>query len=66
LIFGETDAPEALGNLYSIGSIHPTSNGLIQTSVSDILEPFGVPADYINFFDMDEGNVGWNRGTFAD
>ena len=68
LIFGGSDAPAALGNVYSIGAINRLNNGAIHASVSDILEPFGVPADriYINFFDMAEENIGWNRATFAD
>ena len=43
------------------------SNGSIQNSVTDLLEPFGVDANriYINFFDMPRANVGWNRKTFA-
>jgi hypothetical protein len=68
LLFGGSDAPAALGNLYSIGAINRVTNGAIHASVSDILEPFGVSADriYINFFDMDPANIGWNRATFAD
>jgi phenylpyruvate tautomerase len=54
-------------SLYSIGSIAMESNGAIQSSVTDLLEPFGVDANriYINFFDMPRANVGWNRKTFA-
>jgi phenylpyruvate tautomerase len=67
VIFGGSDDPTALGNLYSIGAISMESNGAIQNAVSDLLEPYGVDATriYITFFDMDRANVGWNRKTFA-
>lgn len=67
VIFGGTDDPTALGCLYSIGSIAKESNGAIQKSVTDLLEPFGVTEGriYINFFDVPRANVGWNRKTFA-
>lgn len=67
VLFGGSDAPCALGNVYSIGSIAMESNGQIQSSVTDILEEFGLDAKrmYINFFDMPRANVGWNRSTFA-
>eukprot|EP00934_Nitzschia_sp_Nitz4_P005910 Nitzschia sp. Nitz4//scaffold86_size83305//80807//83204//NITZ4_005277-RA/size83305-augustus-gene-0.70-mRNA-1//-1//CDS//3329559295//5900//frame0 len=67
VIFGGSDAPTALGCLYSIGSITTGSNGEIQSKVTDLLEPYGVPEDriYINFFDMPRENVGWSRRTFA-
>lgn len=67
LIFGGTDAPAALGCVYSIGAIGKESNGQIQSSVTDLLEPFGVSESrmYINFFDMPRANVGWSRKTFA-
>jgi len=67
VIFGGSDDPCALGNLYSIGAISMESNGAIHNSVSDLLEPYGVDTSrmYINFFDMERANVGWNRRTFA-
>lgn len=67
MIFGGSDAPTALGCLYSIGSISMESNGAFQSSLTDLLEPFDVEATriYINFFDMPRANVGWNRKTFA-
>lgn len=67
VIFGGSDAPCALGNMYSIGAIAMESNGKIQAAVTDLLEPFGVAEDrmYINFFDMPRANVGWSRRTFA-
>lgn len=67
MLFGGSNAPTALGCLYSIGSIAMESNGAFQNSVTDLLEPYGVEANriYINFFDMPRANVGWNRKTFA-
>ena len=43
------------------------SNGAIQSSVTDLLEPYGVDPKriYINFFDVPRANVGWDRKTFA-
>jgi len=67
VIFGGSDAPTALGTLTSIGAISVGSNGGITKDVTELLEPFGLPADriYINFFDMPRANVGWNKATFA-
>ena len=67
VIFGGSDDPTALGNLYSIGAIGQESNGAITKDVTDLLEPFGVAENriYINFFDMPRANVGWSRRTFA-
>jgi phenylpyruvate tautomerase len=67
VIFGGSDEPAALGCMYSIGAIAQESNGSIQKSVTDLLEPFGVDEGriYINFFDVPRANVGWKRRTFA-
>ncbi|KAG7364826.1 Tautomerase/MIF superfamily protein [Nitzschia inconspicua] len=67
VIFGGSDEPCALGNMYSIGAIGMESNGKIQSAVTDLLEPFGLEESriYINFFDMPRANVGWSRKTFA-
>lgn len=67
VIFGGTDSPTALGNLYSLGAISIENNSAIQNCVTNLLEPYGVAADriYINFFDMPRANIGWNRKTFA-
>lgn len=67
VIFGGSDAPTALGCLYSIGAIAQETNGFIQNDVTDLLEPYGVAEDriYINFFDVPRANVGWSRRTFA-
>ena len=52
MIFGGSDAPLALGCMYSIGAIAMESNGKVQASVTEQLAPFGVTGDriYINFF----------------
>lgn len=67
VIFGGSDAPTALGCLYSIGAIAQDSNGKITAAVTDLLEEFGVTEGriYINFFDVPRANVGWSRRTFA-
>lgn len=67
VIFAGSDAPTALGCMYSIGAIAMESNGKITASVSDLLEEYGVDAAriYINFFDMPRANVGWSKRTFA-
>mmetsp|Transcript_28404 Transcript_28404/g.48337 ORF Transcript_28404/g.48337 Transcript_28404/m.48337 type:complete len:160 (+) Transcript_28404:22-501(+) len=67
MLFGGSDAPLALGCLYSLGSINMENNGKVQAGVTDALEAFGVAENriYINFFDVPRENVGWNRATFA-
>ena len=67
MLFGGSDAPLALGCLYSLGSINMENNGKVQAGVTDALEAFGVAENriYINFFDVPRANVGWNRATFA-
>lgn len=52
MIFGGSDAPLALGCMYSIGAIGMESNGQVQASVTEQLAAFGVTGDriYINFF----------------
>jgi phenylpyruvate tautomerase len=67
VIFAGSDAPTALGCLYSIGAIAQESNGAITSDVTDLLQDFGVEENriYINFFDMPRANVGWSRRTFA-
>jgi len=57
MVFGGSDAPLALGCMYSLGAINKENNGKIQCGVTDVLEKFGVKEDriYINFFDMERG-----------
>mmetsp|Transcript_2357 Transcript_2357/g.5017 ORF Transcript_2357/g.5017 Transcript_2357/m.5017 type:complete len:131 (-) Transcript_2357:151-543(-) len=42
MIFGGSDAPLALGCLYSLGGINMANNGKIQSGVTDVLEKYGV------------------------
>eukprot|EP00536_Pseudo-nitzschia_multiseries_P014749 jgi/Psemu1/262397/estExt_Genewise1Plus.C_7630015 len=67
VIFGGSDAPCALGNLYSIGAISKENNGQMQSKITDILSEFGLEENrmYINYWDMPRENVGWSRRTFA-
>jgi len=67
MVFGGSDAPLALGCVYSLGAINMENNGKIQRGVTDVLEKYGVTENriYVNFFDMPRENVGWNRATFA-
>eukprot|EP00586_Coscinodiscus_wailesii_P016823 CAMPEP_0172507592 /NCGR_PEP_ID=MMETSP1066-20121228/204922_1 /TAXON_ID=671091 /ORGANISM="Coscinodiscus wailesii, Strain CCMP2513" /LENGTH=129 /DNA_ID=CAMNT_0013285185 /DNA_START=175 /DNA_END=564 /DNA_ORIENTATION=+ len=67
MIFGGSDAPTALGIYCSLGSISKEINGGITKDVTEILEPFGLTQDriYINFFDVERSNCGWNKKTFA-
>jgi len=67
LIWAGSDAPAALGTMYSIGAISVTSNGGITKDVTELLEPFGLAADriYLTFFDIPRANCGWNKATFA-
>mmetsp|Transcript_5531 Transcript_5531/g.15247 ORF Transcript_5531/g.15247 Transcript_5531/m.15247 type:complete len:167 (+) Transcript_5531:2-502(+) len=67
LIWGGSDAPAAVGCLYSIGSIAQESNGAFMATLCGLLAKQGVPAErvYVNFFDVPRANVGWNGRTFA-
>mmetsp|Transcript_18106 Transcript_18106/g.41232 ORF Transcript_18106/g.41232 Transcript_18106/m.41232 type:complete len:98 (+) Transcript_18106:363-656(+) len=67
VIFGGSDAPTALGCVYSLGSINKDNNGAVTKDITEILEPFGIDCGriYINFFDVPRENVGWNKKTFA-
>ena len=67
MIFGGSDAPTALGCLYSLGGIGIEPNSKITKFVGDQLAGFGVAPDrmYINFFDVPRENCGWNGKTFA-
>ena len=67
MMFGKSDAPLALGCIYSLGAINKENNGKMQAGVTELLEPFGVDERriYINFFDLERSNVGWAKATFA-
>lgn len=67
LIWGGSDAPAAIGCLYSIGAINKDNNGKLMRELGALLLEAGVPQDrtYVNFFDVPRENVGWNGATFA-
>jgi phenylpyruvate tautomerase len=67
LVFGGTDAPCAVGCVYSIGSINQQNNASLTAAISALLEPHGVAANriYLNFFDVPRENCGWSGRTFA-
>lgn len=67
MLFGGSDEPTALGNLYSLGAINLQNNSKLQNAITDLLEPYGVDQSriYINFFDLERENIGWNRATFG-
>ena len=67
IIWGGSDAPCALCKVISLGSINKENNGALTKKVSELLAAFDVPADriYVNFFDLERQNVGYNGATFA-
>ena len=65
--YGGSTAPAAFLYLSSLGSIDPDTNKATSAAVADILEAeLGVPKGryYINFFDSERSNMGYNGGTF--
>ena len=67
IIWGGSDAPCALCKVISLGSINKENNGALTKKVSELLKEFDVPANriYVNFFDLERQNVGYNGATFA-
>lgn len=67
IIWGGSDAPCALCKVISLGSINLENNKALTKEVSDLLAEFEVPANriYVNFFDLERQNVGYNGATFA-
>lgn len=67
LIFGGTEAPAVLGNMYSLGTSNQETNGKVTAAVTDLLQEFGLDETriYINFHFMEMANMGWSRKTFA-
>ncbi|NWI51574.1 MIF factor, partial [Calyptomena viridis] len=66
--FGGSTDPCALCSFYSIGKIGGQQNKTYTKMLCDlILKHLHVSADrvYINYFDMNAANVGWNGSTFA-
>lgn len=67
VIFGGSDAPCAIGVLYSIGAVEKANNKRFMEEITPMLGEYGVEADriYVNFFDVPREKVGWNGATFA-
>eukprot|EP00438_Fugacium_kawagutii_P001250 Skav223446 [mRNA] locus=scaffold350:783546:784181:- [translate_table: standard] len=67
IIWGGSDAPCALCKVISLGSINKENNGALTKAISALLAEFDVPANriYVNFFDLERQNVGYNGATFA-
>ena len=67
MCYGGTSDPAAFLYLSSLGSIDPDTNKATSAAVADVLEAeLGVPKGryYINFFDSERSNMGYNGGTF--
>nr|XP_056715638.1 macrophage migration inhibitory factor [Euleptes europaea] len=68
MTFGGSADPCALCSLHSIGKIGGPQNKAYSKLVCDLLtKNLQIPADrvYINYYDMNPSNVGWNGSTFA-
>eukprot|EP00931_Biecheleriopsis_adriatica_P006488 TRINITY_DN107886_c0_g1_i1.p1 TRINITY_DN107886_c0_g1~~TRINITY_DN107886_c0_g1_i1.p1 ORF type:complete len:249 (-),score=41.75 TRINITY_DN107886_c0_g1_i1:166-852(-) len=67
IIWGGSDAPCALCKVISLGSINLENNKALTFAVSNLLAEFDVPPNriYVNFFDLERQNVGYNGATFA-
>nr|XP_020654780.1 macrophage migration inhibitory factor [Pogona vitticeps] len=66
--FGGSSDPCALCSLHSIGKIGGQQNKAYTKLLCDQLtKHLHIPADrvYINYYDMNAANVGWNGSTFA-
>ncbi|XP_068098688.1 macrophage migration inhibitory factor-like [Hyperolius riggenbachi] len=65
--FGGSTDPCALCSLKSIGKIGGQQKNYTKI-LSDILsQELSIPADrvYINYYDLNPANVGWNKSTFG-
>jgi len=67
VLFGGTDAPAAVGCVYSLGSINQANNAALTKAISELLAEFEIADNriYINFFDIERANCGWSGRTFA-
>ncbi|XP_001507338.1 macrophage migration inhibitory factor [Ornithorhynchus anatinus] len=68
MAFGGTSDPCALCSLHSIGKIGGPQNKTYSKLLCGLLtKHLNIPADrvYINYYDMNAANVGWNGSTFA-
>ncbi|KAJ7309696.1 hypothetical protein JRQ81_007756 [Phrynocephalus forsythii] len=66
--FGGSSDPCALCSLLSIGKIGgPQNKSYTKLLCDQLSKHLHIPADrvYINYFDMNAANVGWNGSTFA-
>lgn len=68
MAFGGSTEPCALCSLHSIGKIGGTQNRTYSKLLCGVLaERLRISPDrvYINYYDMNAANVGWNSSTFA-
>ncbi|XP_043414181.1 macrophage migration inhibitory factor isoform X1 [Prionailurus viverrinus] len=68
MVFGGSSEPCALCSLHSIGKIGGAQNRSYSKLLCGLLaERLRVSPDriYINYYDMNAANVGWNNSTFA-
>jgi len=66
--FGGTDEPCATCDFHCIGKISKEENAAHSAALFEIInEELKIPIDrmYINFWDLNRENVGWNGKTFA-
>ncbi|NP_001083650.1 macrophage migration inhibitory factor [Xenopus laevis] len=66
--FGDSTDPCAVCSLCSIGKIGGPQNKSYTKLLCDILtKQLNIPANrvYINYYDLNAANVGWNGSTFA-
>nr|XP_021145314.1 macrophage migration inhibitory factor [Columba livia] len=66
--FGGSTDPCAVCSLYSIGKIGGQQNKTYTKLLCDLISKhLHISADrvYVNYFDMNAANVGWNGSTFA-
>ena len=64
---GDAETPAAFLCLSSLGAITPETNAATSAALAEVLEAeLGVPKGryYINFFDSERSNMGYNGGTF--
>lgn len=64
---GDAETPAAFLYLSSLGAITPETNKATSAAIAAILEEeLGVPKNryYINFFDSERSNMGYNGATF--
>uniref|UniRef100_G3SQS6 Macrophage migration inhibitory factor n=1 Tax=Loxodonta africana TaxID=9785 RepID=G3SQS6_LOXAF len=68
MVFGGSSEPCALCSLHSIGKIGGAQNRTYSKLLCGLLaERLRISPDriYINYYDMNAANVGWNSSTFA-